>query len=98
MVLFRSIDRAVRSGTRPAHFALCAALFAAGFSGTAQAQKLYFRADLDGAQETPPVATPALGTAYLEMDRAATTLALRMTCTGFRRSPMPLLDFPIMAT
>jgi hypothetical protein len=58
------------------------ALAASALCGSAQAQKLYFRAALDGAQEVPPVPTSALGTGFFEMDRAANTLKVRLTFTG----------------
>ena len=77
-----SMDPASRGWMRTVYrFAFAAALLG-GFSASAEAQKLYFHAELDGAQETPPVATTASGTAWLEMDRAANTLSLRLTFTG----------------
>ena len=81
-MLLTPIHTALRSVIRLAIPAASIALLMTGLSGAAQAQKLFFKADLNGAQETPPVATTATGTAYLEMDRAANTLSLRMTYTG----------------
>jgi hypothetical protein len=53
-----------------------------GLANSAQAQILAFTAELDGNQEVPPVPTPATGSAYFVMDRAANTLTLRLTYSG----------------
>jgi hypothetical protein len=78
----RSIERAFKRAMQWMPSAAAVLVFVASLSSAAQAQKLYFTAALDGAQETPPVATAAKGTAYLVMDRAANTLTVRMTFTG----------------
>jgi hypothetical protein len=72
-LLSRSIRALVRQGAR----AGALAFVATGLSASLQAQILGFRASLDGNQEVPPVPTPALGTAYCIMDRAANTLTIR---------------------
>jgi len=68
--------------SRPLQCAAALAICGLVLAGTAQAQKVAFTASLDGAQEVPPVATAAKGTAYFMMDRAANTLTLRATFTG----------------
>jgi hypothetical protein len=48
-------------------------------SGAAAAQKIVLRAELTGAQEVPPVTTPAMGTAYFLIDLAADTVTYEIT-------------------
>jgi len=58
------------------------AVAALGFTGSAQAQILCFRAELDGSQEVPPVATSATGTAFFIMDQAANSLTYDIQFNG----------------
>ena len=55
---------------------------ALGFAGSAEAQILCFRAELDGAQEVPPNASSATGTAFFIMDQAANTLTYDIQYNG----------------
>jgi len=61
----------------------CAALFAAlVLPALAAAQITQLRAVLNGAQETPPVATAATGVACLVLDQTAGTLTFNITYAG----------------
>jgi hypothetical protein len=51
-------------------------------AGGALAQKICMIADLDGAQETPPTASAAKGTAYCVLDRDANTLTYTLAYAG----------------
>ena len=62
--------------------AASAALALAAFAALAPAQKVAMRATLDGAQEVPPNASPAVGTASIVVDMAANTLSMDLTFHG----------------
>lgn len=48
-------------------------------SGAAAAQKIALKAELSGAQEVPPVTTPAMGTAFFLIDLDANTIDFDIT-------------------
>lgn len=58
------------------------ALALVALASTASAQVVCLRANLDGAQEVPPVPTAATGSAYFLVDRATNTLTYSITYTG----------------
>ncbi|MCE9594194.1 MAG: CHRD domain-containing protein [Planctomycetes bacterium] len=62
-------------------FALLAATFV-GLAPAAHAQKLVFRATLDGAQETPPSGSAATGTATIVVDRDKNTFNYVINYSG----------------
>ncbi|HUR28695.1 MAG TPA: CHRD domain-containing protein [Planctomycetota bacterium] len=82
MLSLRSVEAALLRASSLVSFASAIACSLVAFSSDAHAQKLYFRAALDGAQQTPPVPTSGRGTGYFEMDRAANTLSVRVTYAG----------------
>lgn len=51
-------------------------------AGGALAQKICMTADIDGAQEVPPTASAAKGTAYCVLDRDANTLTYTLAYAG----------------
>jgi hypothetical protein len=61
---------------------LVALVAVAALTGGASAQLVHFCALIDGAQETPPNASPAKGTAVLVMDRQANTLSYTILIQG----------------
>ncbi|MEO6710687.1 MAG: CHRD domain-containing protein [Planctomycetota bacterium] len=70
------------------HFPISAALvLAAGLVQPAAAQKLCFRADLDGGEQTPPNSSTATGTAWGIMDRVANRLDCDVRFTGIAPGP-----------
>jgi hypothetical protein len=56
--------------------------FALALAPLAGAQKLAYRASIDGAQEVPPTGSPAKGTASVVVDLDANTLTFDLTYTG----------------
>jgi hypothetical protein len=69
-------------GCRARRPLLSAWLLGAVFAGVLPAQKVALVATLDSAQEVPPNASPARGTAFVVMDRAANTLTFSLAYTG----------------
>ncbi len=64
---------------------LLAALIGAAlvaWSGTATAEVFNYCASLDGAQEVPPVATPATGSGTFTIDTVANTMDFNITFSG----------------
>lgn len=66
----------------PLRRALGAVAVVAALATTSLAQKVCMTAVLDGAQETPPVATNAKGTGVVIVDRSANTLSYFMCMNG----------------
>ena len=63
----------------PNHLLARVAFFSLALCPVAGAQKLCFKADLDGSQCLPPVTTTASGTGYFVMDRLANTLTMNVS-------------------
>lgn len=61
--------------------ALAAGLLWLGASSTTNAAIVQFAATIDGAQETPPVASPALASGTFTMDTVADTLSINIVIT-----------------
>lgn len=72
---------ATRSSRPRLVLAILAAL-AIGIGSAAQAAVLSYHADLDGPSESPPVASPGIGTAQVDVDNVAHTMRLRTNFTG----------------
>jgi hypothetical protein len=77
--IMKTLLNSVLTARRPL---LAAWALGAVLAGSSQAQKVALVATLDSAQEVPPNASPARGTAYIEMDRAANTLTYALVYTG----------------
>ncbi len=75
----KSFRRRTASSTRSL-VSVCALVGA--LTAPAMAQKVCFVATLDGAQEVPANASPAKGTGFVVMDRAANTITYDLIYTG----------------
>lgn len=63
-------------------FALCAAALAAALSAPAHAVIVVYSTNLTGAAESPPVASPATGQAFVTFDTVANTMRVQTTWSG----------------
>lgn len=81
----KTLLTSVRSTRRPL---LAAWALGALLAGSSQAQKVALVATIDSAQEVPANASPARGTAYVEMDRGANTLTYSLVYTGLSAAEM----------